>query len=311
MKNKNFVIMIGIFIVLVIVYFFTSYKPREVKQGATPLFKGEKPSIDKLEISRANENEVVIEKINGVWQITSPFEYKASATVVDETVSDLQSISVDGVVSTRKEVQDEFDISDSTGIFLKACVEGKPVLDAVVGKVSNDYSHTFARLRNSNEITLWRGTIGAQIDKTADEWRDKSVFSLIPNDIISVKSVQGSTTRELALNDTTWIYMESSTEKPIDQSNVKKFIDLIATLNCDAFADEGDISRADKNEPDTMVTLTLRDGQTHSFYVWTPGEDDNDRYLVRLDGKDVLFRFYKYRGEQLVIDYERMKSEEG
>ena len=77
------------------------------------------------------------------------------------------------------------------------------------------------------------------------------------------------------------------------------------------FADEDDISRADENEPDTMVSLTLRDARIHSFYVWTPGEDDNDRYLVRLADKDVLFIFYRYRGEQLVIDYERIKSEEG
>ena len=79
-------------------------------------------------------------------------------------------------------------------------------------------------------------------------------------------------------------------------------------MSCDAFADEDDIPRAGENEPDVTVSFKVRNGDVHSFDVWIPGEEDSGRYLVRKKDGDLLYRFYRYRGEQLVIDYEKFKS---
>ena len=301
----------GIFILLVVIFLITSYKPREKSKGATPLFaEVVKPVVDKLEISGFKKGIVVLEKKNSIWYITSPFEYKASNVTVEQTITGMLNISVDGVLSSRIEARDQYGVGDSTGVSLKAYSSGNIVLDAIVGNHTVDLTHTYARLRDSNDITLWRGLFARQIDKEADDWRDKNIYSFNADDIMSIKATKGKEVRQLALIDTTWVYIENGKEKPIEQSKVKQLVDLIASLSCDAFASEDDIPRAAEKKPDTLVSFTVRNGDTHSFHVWTPGEEDNNRYLVREIDGDVLFRFYSYRGSQLAIDYEKLKPDE-
>jgi len=307
MKNKTTLILGAVFIILVVIFLITSYKPPEVSRGATSLFEGVKPVIDKIEINRGTRGSVVLEKKNSLWYITSPFEYKASDVSVEQTITGLLNIQVDGVISNRKEAQDKFNVSDSTGVAFKVYSAGKPVLDVILGKYTVDLTHTYARMANSNDISLWRGLFGRQVDKEADDWRDKTIYSFNPDDILNIKITKGSTVREAALVDTTWVYKENGQEKPVDQSRIKQAIQLIATMNCDTFAEEEDIPRAADNKPDTQVTFTVRNGDNHTYIVWTPGEKDNGRYLVRKEDGDVLFRFYRYRGNRIILNYEDIK----
>ena len=64
------------------------------------------------------------------------------------------------------------------------------------------------------------------------------------------------------------------------------------------------------NDPDTKVSFTIRTGETISFDVWSPPDDNTTRYIIRKEDGDILFRFYKYRGSQIVIDYERLKPDD-
>ncbi|MBT4482810.1 MAG: hypothetical protein HOC71_03930, partial [Candidatus Latescibacteria bacterium] len=78
MKNKTPLILGSIFILLVIVFLITSYNPPDKSKGATQLFDGDKPTIDKIELMSMRNGHIVVEKINDVWDITVPFKYKAS-----------------------------------------------------------------------------------------------------------------------------------------------------------------------------------------------------------------------------------------
>ena len=310
MKNKSTLILGGVFLLLVVIFLITSINPPEKSKGATALFEDAvKPVVDKIEINSKNKGIVILEKKNSIWYITKPFEYKASNVAVEQTITGLLNISVDGVISNRKEARDQYDVGDSTGISLKVYSSGNVILDAIVGKHTVDLTHTYARLRDSNDIALWRGLFARQVDKDADDWRDKNIYSFNAEDILSYTVKQGKLTKELSLSDTTWVYTENGKEKPIVQAEVKKLISLVATLSCDTFASDDDIPRAAEKEPDTTVSFTVRNGDTHSFDLWSPGEADNNRYLVREIGGEVLFRFYSYRGSQLVIDYEKIKAD--
>ena len=310
MKNKTTMIFGAIFVLLVLIFLLTSYNPREESTGAVALFDGVKPIVDKIEIVSANKGTVVLEKRNSIWWITVPFEYKASNVTVEQTITGLLGLKQDGVISTRQETREEVEVDESNGISLKVYSSGNIVLDAIVGKHTVDLSHTYARMADSDEIVLWRGLFSRQIDREASDWRDKAIYSFNPDDIMSITITEGKTTRAFALSDSLWTYTENGKGKEIDQDKVMKSVNLIASLSCDTFADENDIPRVAEKDSDTLVSFTVRNGDTHSFNVWSPGEDDNNRYLVREVDGDVLFRFYKYRGEQIVMKYDDIKPDE-
>ncbi len=306
MKNKSTMILGAVFLLLVVIYLLTSLNPREVTKGATLLFEGRRPDIDKFEFYSIKRGHIVLEKINGLWFLTKPFEYKAYDADVESMISQLFDTLNDGVVSSRVDAQDGFSVGDSTGTSVKVYSAGELLLDAVVGKQSRDIGHTYARIAGSNDIELWRGMLSQDVIREADGWRDKMLFSFNSNDIITLEASEGKDTRMLAMPDTMWVYTENGVEKPVDQNKVSSLAGLIAELNCDAFASGEDIPRVASEEPDVKVTFTVRNGDRYSFDIWRP-VDDNSRYLVRKENGDILYRFYSYRGSQLPIDYEKLK----
>ena len=312
MKSKTPLLFGGIFVLLVVIFLVTSFRPREISKGAVPLFEGGKPDIDKLELSNNRKGTMIVENQNGVWNIIAPFEYKANQTSVKNFIDSILDAVIDGVVSESIEAQGEYSVSDSTGTILKLYSSGELVLDAIIGKTSSHVGHTYARKNDSNEICIWRGFFNPFGSKDINDWRDKTLYSFNPDDIISLIAVKGSEeSRELILADSLWIYKENGKEKPVDQKKVSGLISLFASLNCDAFADEKDIGRVVEKGPDTKVSFSVRNGDTHSFDVWTPGEDDSgNRYLVRKENGDILLRFYSYRGEQIIINYDKLKPDE-
>jgi hypothetical protein len=146
--------------------------------------------------------------------------------------------------------------------------------------------------------------------READEWRDKIIYGFNTDDIIEIEAVEGKNTRMLAFADSLWIYTENGSKKPVDFRKTQSLASLIAGLKCDAFAQGEEIPRANSKEPEVKVTFTVRNGDRHTFYVWKP-DDDSTRYLVRKEDGDILYLFYQYRGSQLVVDYEKLKPDEG
>lgn len=310
MKNKQTLILGGVFLLLIVIYFAAVFRPAEVTEGATPLFKGTMPNIDKLEITNPRGENVTLEKQNEVWSITKPFTYKASVEVMEQVMDGLAKTLVDGVISSSVDAQKQFGVEDSTAIALKAYSGEKMVLDALIGRFTPDLSHTYVRLRDSRDITIWRGIFSRTVNREADEWRDRTIFSFNAGDITSIKAVDGKNTRQLTLADSTWVYTENGKELPVDQAKVKTLVDMVAGLSCDAFAGDEDIPRAGSTPADTKVSFTVRNGDVHTFDLWTPKQDsDSGRYLVRTEKGDMLFRFYEYRGSNLKVDYEKLKPQ--
>lgn len=308
MKNKSTIILGVIFLVLVGIYFMVSYRPREISEGARPLFEEALPEIDKVEFTSASKGRIVLEKQNGEWFVTEPLEYKAFDRDVEMMLDQLADIKIEGIISTRKEARNEYSVGDSTGTLFTAYSGGQPVIEAIVGKHAMHVGHTYARMKGSDEIMMWRGMFSQEVIRGADDWRDKRVYSYNAQDITSVKIEQDGLVRELALEDTIWVYTENGEEKPVDTQNVLRSLGVMANLICDDFGDENDIPRAAAREPDIRVTFKVRNGDVNVYDVWSPQEDENTtRYLMRKENGEFLYRFYQSRGRFITLDYEIMK----
>ena len=307
MKNKTPLILGGAFLVLLVIFFITTLHPKEKTQGASPLFKGEKPVLDKIEVINPRGESITVEKQNDVWNITKPITYKASLQVITDVMQGLQDVMVDGVVTSDVSQQQAFGVMDSTSVNIRMYNKGKPILDVLVGHFTPDLSHTYMRERGSKDITIWRGIFPRMVNRALDEWRDRSIFSFNPEDILSLKAVSGKTTRQLTVSDSTWTFTENGKTLPIEQPMAKQLAGMIGNLSCDSFASEDDIPRAANTTPDTRVSFTVRNGDTHTFDLWTPGPQDKGRYLVRTEGGQILFRFQEFRGGFLALSYDKMK----
>jgi hypothetical protein len=308
MKNKTPLVFGGVFLALVAIYFVTSFRPSEVTRGADPIFKDGLPDIDKVEVLNPRGENVTLERANESWNITSPITYKADPQIMTDVMNTLRESMVDEIISSNVGQQPNFGVSDSTAINLKVYSAGKIVLDVLIGKFTPDLYHTYVRPRNSNDIAIWRGALFRVFNRGIDQWRDRAIYSFNPQDITSVKAVEGRNTRQLTLSDTTWVYTENGRELPIDQNKAQRTAVMLATLSCNSFGADDDIPRAGSTPPDTKVIFTVRNGDTHSFDLWSPKtEADRGRYLIRTEKADVLFRLYESGGMRPSITYDQIK----
>jgi hypothetical protein len=298
----------GVFLLLIVIFLLTSFHPKEVTKGATPLFPGEKPVFDKFEITNPKTGLIVLAKQGDSWKMIKPIEYKASKQAIDQLLESLTSIMVDGVISSEASEQKRFQVDDSSGIDLKAFSGGKQIIDVLIGDYTPDLSHTYARMKNSKDISLWRGVFSRIAIREPDDWRDKSIYSFNEGDLISIKAVDAKQTREFTLADSIWVYKENGKEKPVDQSKVRQLVTTLASLACDSFAADEDIPRAGTTKPDVRVSFKIRSGDTLTYDLWTPGKDKSQNtYLFRKENGDMLFRFYEYRGTLLPVSYDKLK----
>jgi hypothetical protein len=306
MKNKTTILLGIVFVVLLVVYFATSFHPPEVTKGSEPLFEGTKPDIDRIEINTPGQGQTILAKREGAWYIEKPFEYKADDRFVNSLVQEIQDVMIDGIVSDREEAQAKYAVTDTTGAGLIVYSGGKTVFDGIVGKRSENIGYSYARRRGKKNIELWRSMLAQEIRRDAFEWRDRTIYSINQDDIIKIEAVEGKTTRTLVFADTVWVYTENGTKKPVDNTKARSFAALVAELQCDDFAGPEEIQAIQERNFDAAITFTVRNGDVHTYHIWKPVQE-NGRYVMRPEGGDLLYRFYQTKGSQLMVDYERLK----
>ncbi|MFC1512004.1 DUF4340 domain-containing protein [Candidatus Latescibacterota bacterium] len=307
MKNKATISLGVIFFFLVIIYFMTTYHPPEVTKGAVPLFEGNKPDIDRIEVTDTRGVSLILVRQDGLWYMEEPFEFKAYDRYVNNFITMMQNTVIDGIVSSRVDARSQFAVDDSTGFALKVSSGDNVVFDGIIGKYASDIGHCYVRRRGSNDIELWRGILSQEVRRNANEWRDRSIYSINQDDILRIEAVEGEVTRTLRFEDSVWVYTEEGVERQVDNTRVRSLVGYIANLNAEDFADENDIQQVITRDYDIEVTFTVRNGDEHTYHLWRPTES-YARWLMRERDGDLLYRFYAYNGTRLSIDYGEIET---
>ena len=306
MKNKTPIIMGGVFILLVIVFMLTNLNRREVSQGAVPLFpEGLNPDIDRIEFTSTTRGNIVLQRQDGVWNLTKPVMYRVDENIIYSMLQELHEMQVDGVVTDDEGKRNDFEADDASGTEMKVYDGEDLLLDVVVGRHSIDMAHTYVWDRKDGDITLWRGLFTSYSSTDIDGWRDKTVYSFNPGDIIKVEVTDSAGTRVLNHPDTTWTFTDNGASLPVNDTKVSQYLAFLAGLRSDGFADEAGMGRVIGSDPNLRVTFTVRTGDIQSFDVWTPVEGGSTYYMRKENG-DIVFRFNQYLGSMLMMKYEQL-----
>jgi hypothetical protein len=309
MKNKTTVILGAVFLVLVVAYLVIYMNPKDVSRGAFPIFEV-RPDVDKIEFKNVKRGSIVLERTDGTWFITNPIQEKAYDPEVNQLLKFLFETEVDGVVTSRVDARDNYSVGDSTGTNLILFSGGKQVFEAVVGRQSIEVGHTYARRNGSSDIELWRGMMSQEVIRTANNWRDKTVFSYNGSDVTLIEVAEGKQKRVMTLSDSTWTFSDNGSVMEIDQNRSKMLVDAIANLNCDDFGSDSDKERTSSTKPDLRISFKVRNGDSHYVDVWKPVTPTGN-YLMMKEKSDLVYSVASNRGDILILNYDKMKPGSG
>jgi len=145
------------------------------------------------EISIKNASEVInLKKIDDEWYIGSQ-RYPANASVVDSFVAAVKSVkALDKVGTAGNEAsQNRYDLNEGKGIVVTASANGKLLRTLCVGKASTTGSQGYVTIDDSKDVYLASGNLNSTFNKTLNDVRSKTVWTLEKNMIgaISIKNI--------------------------------------------------------------------------------------------------------------------------
>jgi hypothetical protein len=260
-------------------------EPDHLLTGFTPA------DVNRINITCSDSDPIVLQRTGGEWQVTADrgASYAANSSAVQALLEALTELKTNSMVSRKPARHALYEVSPETGLYVEALDREKRTLaEVLIGKSGPNIFSTYVRTTDSDAVYLVDGILQNTTSKTLNEWRDKSIFSLDPEDVHAY-TVHGDCSLALRKNDTMWSTGPGNT--PVDTGAITKLMHRFAGLSAVDFA-KGTLEEFSLNEPSRTVTAKLGNGTQATLLL---GADANafQQYAKRADA-DTIYIIEKH-----------------
>jgi len=232
--KKNTYILIGLFVCLLIVAFLVLQKPGERSASSDStgfLFTVDSLLVDKIEIKTPTSS-LALEKRGVEWFVAQPINYKADQANIGQIIHQLKNIEIKNIVSNKPEKHSVFQL-DQTGTQVTFYEKGVEKASFVLGKMAANYSESYVRRLNSNDVLLVEGASGYMFNRPVKDWRDKTILNTPKENIKEVRYQYGDTTFTITFTDSVWHVGKDKAQPSV----VEGILSSISNLQADDFID--------------------------------------------------------------------------
>jgi hypothetical protein len=296
--NKNLKILIIVFALLIIIYllFFRTGEKIVTEKIDAKLFVADSSKIDKIEIVKNTEN-VVLEKINGQWWLTSPLKYPADTLNVNLMLKDLKNFKIESITSENPAKFGSY-LDSINNPKISTYQEGKLLGTFILGK-SQAHNNSYIKKPEEERILLASELTAALFTKPFKDYRNKHMFSVEPFVVSKVhfKSTDSNKVDFYVEKDSIgkWVIGKDS----VSSSVMEGFLNFMKNFNTDDFVDTAVTALP---EPTYTVTFYTTTGQNTIVYLYKEPKaaaDDPDSFIVKVEGNPQHFRLFSALASQL------------
>jgi hypothetical protein len=261
-----------------------------VVSGPAEVVRVEPDKVTRVEIHKA-DGDVELVRTGDAWKLTRPAEYPANPELVNGMLKAVEELKLVDVISSNPANRSTYQV-DSTGTAVTIWSGESKTLDVVVGKSTADWTHTFVRRADRDEVYRADGVLSYNFNRRPDDWRDKSVLRLEPLQIqrIALENLaEGETVSLVRADSTHWSVQSGSGTAAADSATAARVVASVAKLDAAAFATATEAAAADWTSPDFRLRVDAG-GTPHTV---TFVAVDDAKMLARRDGADTIFSLYK------------------
>lgn len=276
-------------------------QPKRVEE--IPSVELDQATITSLEITRPNDERVVLSETEETWRVTEPLDADADQNNVKSALNRLGDLRLTRVVATKPEHYARLQVDDDNAVLVAVKEGDTTVSELRIGKYSDGV--TMLRIDDRAEVFGASGSLRYAFDRELKAWRDRKVVRLEAADVqtVSYDSPKGrfSFTRDAS----GWTAEKGKKVLgDFDPKQVDGRLSTAARLTASGFAPE-DVSaaRAGLTEPKAHVTLTTSgdDPKTVVLELGETTNDGNEHYLWR-KGNPTIYVVSTYLAERLQPD---------
>ncbi len=301
------VVVLGVFAYL---RFFEMKQPstEEATRQAQNVVNLDRNKIDGLIIQNGDEK-IEIRRHDNKWRLESPFKDQADGALVENLLSNLETWQKEGTIPAKDIDADKSKLSEyglnRPKLKLKLIGSERPP-EILFGKDAALEGRMYVRFDNSKETFLAKQSVKKDIDKKAEEFRDKKLTDLTTAQVrlIALKTPSGE--MELEKKGDHWDIVKPLRARA-DDEKVGDLIAQVTTARIQQFVadDHGDLRPYGLAEPRGSITLFSQPGKkdqkveiADSIKVF--GQDDKGQILqigsVSEKEKDQVYVRFAPRG---------------
>src|SRR6266545_2753689 len=246
--------------------FFEMKQPstEEARRQAQNVVNFDRNKIDGIVIQNGDEK-IEIRRHDNKWRLATPFKDQADGALVENLLSDLETWQKEGTIPAKDLDADKSKLNEyglnRPKLKLKLIGPDRPP-EILFGKDAALEGRMYVRFENSKETFLAKQSVKKDIDKKAEEFRDKKLTDLTTAQVrrIAVKTPAGE--MELEKKGDHWDIVKPLRARA-DDEKVGDLIAQITTARIQQFVadDHGDLRSYGLAEPRGSITLFGQEGK--------------------------------------------------
>ncbi len=270
----------------------------------------EAKDIDRIEIDK-NDNTLVLSKGKDRWTIGED-AYLVSQSAIDNIMDVVTELHISTLVSQSKDVA-RYELDAANAVTVKAFSGNKEVRTFSIGKTAPSANHTFIMLSRDSKIFQADKSFRNHFEKSADELRDKLVFSFKTEEIKKITVEKQGISDTLVLKtlepkkeegkeedkksdiapETLW---QSDKGTPPDKEAIANLLSSLSHLECQSFEKKGTKLLLEKKEPlckitfesGTQININLFESTTGETMAGISSQNSDAFLLAQYKGKDII-----------------------
>lgn len=281
---------LGILAILAVWLYFDLKKPTREPNESPKVSEliGMKPEdVTRIEVSASGRGFALV-KSGSAWKIEKPVQAAADAETVKRALEDLLTQSSDYVMRDPPGDLSRWGLAKPKKTIVLSA--GSRHLKLEIGDLDPGKSSVFTRHADTGIIFL-AGSYSVEnlTDKTADDFRDKTVLSISRDTIERVRLIAPNRTIVLVRSGDQWRLAEP-VQVAADEFAADGIVDTLASLKADRFAEAGakDLARYGLDKPRLLVEIEARGGAQYGVRFGKDVSTDGPCYAARTNSSDVV-----------------------
>ena len=252
-------------------------------------------SIQKIQVKGEEGQPFTFQKDDGKWTVFENKEnlYPADESRVIERLERLVDIRDFQVVTTSKERQQDFEVTDQNFSLSLTSANGEQA-SIILGKSGASFNSTLVRLTGDDTVYSVKGNLRSDWNQSVSFFRNRKIIQFSAGNLKSV-SFSGPQNYQLTRNQANQ-WSTTAVTNDLDNNAINNHLNSISDTIALDFSD----SDFSLEKPYGVIKLTFKNNEEKELII--RGPDQNSEFLVQSEeGKDT-FTLSKYKAESFFKD---------
>lgn len=237
------------------------------------LITADSNTVTSVEVTTPKGNVQFAKNNSNDWQIVKPQPSRAESFQVEDLLRKVTEAKMDLSAAPDQVKKDEAAYATGQPVGTAKITSASGTQSLEVKKVKDDYYARSSVVKGTYKVS---SDLGKQIEKSADEYRNKKVFDFGFSDPTKLE-IGGAVSKSLTRSGTDW----KSGGQTMDAGSVQAFIDKVRDLNATKLLTSGFTS------PTFTISVTSNEGKRTEKVEFAKS---GDNYLARRENEPAIYQ---------------------